>query len=127
VTLGKKKIPRTVKKYKPKLIVPTEKGIIYVPTGELWEYPIFAGKTIVHNIGTEPLLTEFLSEGKNWVFVSYDRKLGMVAKARLPSRHAYYVLQELISRRGKVPLGGLIDGKKLNEILATSKMTKYVG
>lgn len=127
MTLGKKKIRKTPKKFVPRLIIPTEKGLKYIPTGRLFEYPIFIGDVVVHTIGVQPLLVEFKSEGKNYVFVFYDKKLGMVAKARIPRRHSYYIIQELISRKGKVPLDGLINRKKIEEILETSNMTRYTG
>jgi len=122
---GQKESKKSTKQFKPKFLITTEKGIRYIPTGELWEYPLFVGKTVVHNIGPEELKIEFLHEGKGYVFIFYDENLGMVAKARIDRRHAYYILQELISRRGQVPVKGMINDKKIREILQTAKMTRY--
>lgn len=122
MTLEGKKKKKSRKKYKPQYIVATERGLLYTPTGELWEYPLFVGEKTIYQIGPEPLKIEFLHEGKGWVFIFYDRKLGMVAKAKIPRRYAKYILQEIISRKGQIPPGGFIDEKLLNDILGSSSV-----
>ena len=122
MTLNGKKEKASKSKVKARYLMPTENGILYTPTGELWEYPIFVGEQVVYPIGPEPLRIEFLHEGKGWVFIFYDKKLGMVAKAKIPRRQATYVLQEILSRKGQIPKDGLINRDLLDKILGSSKI-----
>ena len=91
------------KKFKPRQLIYTDKGIKYLPTGEIWEYPIFIGTTKIYSLGSKPLSVEFKKSGKFFYFVFYDSRLGMVAKSRVHGRYVNYIIQEIVSRKGKIP------------------------
>jgi hypothetical protein len=116
-------------KVKVSLIAAGETGLTYKPgqSGEVkMPYPLIVGEMVVYSIGPDPLQVEFIKEGKFYYFVFYDHRLGMVAKSRIQPYHANYVLRELISRRGNIPTGGLINVDKLNEIFQTGRLEKFI-
>lgn len=122
---SKRELGRKPKRFKVSLLTASPEGLTYLPgqPGEIkWKYPIYIGEMKVHMLSPLPMKVEFIREGKYYYFIFYDPKLGMVAKAKIPRRHANYILRELVSRKGNVPKGGLIDKGKLDMIMTESSM-----
>ena len=83
-------------------------------------YPIFLGTEHIQGISTDyPVQMEFVKEGKFYYIIFYDPKLGMVAKSRIFSVHANYLINERISKKRAV------SKKEIEKILIYSKAKYY--
>lgn len=83
-------------------------------------YPIFMGTEYVQGISADhPVKMEFTKEGKFHYVVFYDPKLGMVGKARLPTVHVNYLIEERISKNKAV------SKKEIERILRDTRIKIY--
>jgi len=116
------------KKVRVSLIETDRRGLVYKPgqPDEIrWDYPLFIGHMTIPTLSKDPLKVEFLKDGKFFYLIFYDKKYGMVARARLKRQDANYILRALISKKGHVPAGGLIDTETLNKILRVNPMESW--
>lgn len=83
-------------------------------------YPIFMGTEYIQGISVNyPVKMEFTKEGKFHYAIFYDPKLGMIGKARLPTVHVNYLIEERISKNKAV------TRKEIERILRDSKIKHY--
>jgi hypothetical protein len=122
LTLDERKLVKKSadKKVKTSHFETLENGIYYkrgTPDAKVWPWPIFVGRVVVPGLGPDPLRTEFAREGKQFKFVFYDEKRGMIGKINIPRLHVKYILKELISKVAGIPIRGKVDINRIGTIL----------
>lgn len=101
-------------------IIYTDEGIKDIISGAEIKYPCFIGEVKIPNLSPEPLLVEFIKEGKHFFFILYDKRLGMIAKARMNYSQGLYVMREAMSKKGNIPKDGIISDEDIKKILFKS-------
>lgn len=113
---------------KVSLLEADDRGLVYKPgqPDEIrWRYPIFIGYMHIPTLSPDKLKVEFLRDGKYFYLIFYDKKYGMVARARLKRPNANYIIRALVSNKGHIPVNGLIDTNTLDTILRENPLESW--
>ena len=123
MTLGKKKKGKSAKSLKQPGMALMKDGLhdMSKPGHPLVaRYPLFLGTENIRGVSVDyPVKIEFVKEGKFYFIIFYDPKLGMIAKSRIPTAHANYLIAERIAKNKAT------TKKEIENILRYSRTKHY--